>query len=168
MTAATAALTPSILVQLLEEAVSAVDHDVSVARERIAKVRDLLLGRASPRIDKGGLAPWQCKRVEELVEQRLEEPLRNDDLAGAVRLSAGYFCSAFRQSFGMSPHAFLLTRRIARAKALMRSGSGNLAEIALDCGFSDQAHFSRIFRQFSGTSPSAWRRAHAPVVEVAS
>jgi len=162
-----AAFAHPTLIQLLEEAVHAVEHDVSLARDRLAKVRDLLLGRTA-RADKGGLAPWQCKRVEELVEQRLEEPLRNDDLASAVRLSAGHFCTAFRQSFGMSPHAFLLTRRIERAKALMRAGGGSLAEIALDCGFSDQAHFSRIFRQISGSSPSAWRRAHAPIIAVAS
>ncbi|TWB45920.1 helix-turn-helix transcriptional regulator [Nitrospirillum pindoramense] len=151
--------------RLLEEAMHAVEHDVAQARDRIIQVRDLLLHRspekAAPEAVRGGLAPWQARRVTALIERRLDGTLCNEDLAVEAKLSTSHFCTAFRQTFGMSPHAFIISRRVERAKALMLDTDDALAEIADACGFADQAHFSRLFRQITGSSPASWRRANA-------
>ena len=75
-----------------------------------------------------------------------------------VRLSSSYFSRAFKVSFGCSPHSYILRRRIERAKFLMQGGDEPLAQVALECGLSDQAHLSRIFRRYVGCTPSRWRR----------
>jgi AraC family transcriptional regulator len=106
----------------------------------------------------GGLAPWQVLRVKALIEGRLAERLSLGDLAAAVRLSKTHFAKAFRKSFGDSPHVHLMKQRIVRAKHLMTTTGDHLAEIALACGLSDQAHLSRTFRRLEGDSPNAWRR----------
>jgi AraC family transcriptional regulator len=81
------------------------------------------------------------------------------DLARLVRLSVSHFARAFKYTFGYSPHAFLMRRRMERAQGLMLKSSVPLAQIALECGLSDQAHLSRLFLQFTGESPASWRRA---------
>ena len=83
------------------------------------------------------------------------------DLAVLARLSSYHFCRAFRDSFGASPHGYLMRRRVERAKGLMLTTNASLGQIAADCGLSDQAHFNKLFRRFVGESPGAWRRARA-------
>jgi transcriptional regulator GlxA family with amidase domain len=104
-----------------------------------------------------GLSNWQVKRVTEYVDERLEGPVRVDDLAAAAKLSAGHFRRAFSISFGMSPYAFVMQRRIARAQILLLAAEHEMGDIAFACGLSDHAHFSRLFRRFVGTTPSQWR-----------
>jgi AraC family transcriptional regulator len=109
----------------------------------------------------GGLATWQVNRVRAYVEENLEKPLKTSDLAAATRLSAGHFSRAFRMSFGRSPHAYVMIRRTEKAKHLMLLDDPvPLAEIALRCGLSDQAHLSRLFRKIVGDSPATWRRRY--------
>jgi AraC-like DNA-binding protein len=74
-------------------------------------------------------------------------------------LSAGHFSRTFRNSFGCSPLQYVMRRRMERAQGLMLSTNIPLAQIALDCGLSDQAHFSRLFRRIVGECPREWRRA---------
>lgn len=112
----------------------------------------------APRRACAGLAPWQQKRVRDLVEERMHESLSVVEMAAAARLSRSFFSRAFSASFGCSPHAYVMDRRIARAKALMQEGDEPLAQIAVACGLSDQAHLSRLFRRHAGMTPSAWRR----------
>ena len=81
-----------------------------------------------------------------------------DDLAAAAKLSVSRLCKVFRRSFGKSPHAYLITRRMARARTLMLESDISLAEIAFECGLADQAHFNRLFRQRVGITPGTWRR----------
>jgi AraC family transcriptional regulator len=109
----------------------------------------------------GGLAVWQMRRIQALVEARLETRVDVSELAAAVRLSPSHFTRAFKRSIGSSPYAYILERRIARAKALMVTTSDPLSDIALASGMADQAHFCRVFRRFVGESPSAWRRRSA-------
>ncbi len=106
----------------------------------------------------GGLAPWQIRRTQALMEARLEARLTTSELAAAVRLSKSHFATAFRQSFGEPPHLHLMKRRVERARHLMRTTDASLPEIALACGFSDQSHLSRLFRRLDGDTPSRWRR----------
>lgn len=108
-----------------------------------------------------GLAPWQVRRVMVHIEANLGESIRNRDLAALVRVSPFHFNVAFRNSVGHPPHEYVIRRRIERAQGLMLSTDTPLSEIAIECGFADQAHFTRQFRAICGETPAAWRRARA-------
>lgn len=108
-----------------------------------------------------GLAPWQVRRVMVHIEANLGESIRNKDLAALARVSTFHFNVAFRNSVGRPPHEYLIQRRIERAQGLMLSTDTPLSEIAIECGFADQAHFTRQFRSVCGETPAAWRRARA-------
>jgi AraC-like DNA-binding protein len=109
---------------------------------------------------RGGLAPWQEKRARELLESDLSGEFPLSRLALECGLSVRHFTRAFRQSFGTPPHRYLLKRRIERARDLLRNPRLSLLEVALACGFSDQSHFTRLFRASTDMSPGAWRRQH--------
>ena len=118
--------------------------------------------RRSPRVPeqvRGGLAPWQIRKVTSHVEAHLDRPIRREELVTLVRLNPSYFGRAFRNSFGEPPHEYVIRRRVERAQGLMLSTDAPLSEIAVDCGLADQAHLMRLFRRIAGENPSAWRRA---------
>src|SRR5690242_1873749 len=82
----------------------------------------------------GGLAPWHVKRVLAYIEANPETPLRASDLAAVTRFSVGHFSRAFRITFGQPPHAFVMTRRVEKAKQLiLLEDLIPLAEIARRC-----------------------------------
>jgi AraC family transcriptional regulator len=114
-------------------------------------------GRAEP--VRGGLAPWQIRRVTTYIEAHLVETIRNRELAAMVRLSSFHFCRAFRESFADSPHRYIVRRRVERAQELMLTTSVPLAQIAVSCGMADQAYLSKLFRRIVGETPRSWRRA---------
>jgi len=105
-----------------------------------------------------GLAPWQASRAAAYVERQLETTIRVVDLARAARLSPSYFSRAFKTTFGLSPQKYVVERRLTRAKRIMLTTNEPLCGIAATCGFSDQAHLSRVFRRRIGAPPNAWRR----------
>ncbi|HEY4166704.1 MAG TPA: AraC family transcriptional regulator [Reyranella sp.] len=105
-----------------------------------------------------GLCDWQIKRIVRLIDERIDQPIRVRDLAGAVRLSPSHFSRAFNRSLGTSPHAFVLGRRIAHARQLISTTAVPLSDIAFRCGLADQSHLCRAFRRETGTTPAAWRR----------
>ncbi|MDR6624430.1 AraC family transcriptional regulator [Caulobacter segnis] len=76
-----------------------------------------------------------------------------------AKLSPSYFARRFRQSFGQTFSQFVAHRRIERAQAMMVRSTSSLCQIALDCGFTDQAHFTRTFGGVIGSTPSRWRRS---------
>ncbi len=155
----------SVLAGLLEDADKAIDTDRQAARAFITRAAGLLQVEAAPAAEakparaSGGLAPWQMRRALAHIEMALPAVIPLQDLAGIAKLSPGYFSRAFKVSFGIAPHAYILGRRIERAQELMLTTSLPLARIALDCGFCDQAHFYRLFRRRTGASPASWRRA---------
>jgi AraC-like DNA-binding protein len=106
------------------------------------------------------LAPWQKRKVQRFIDEGLEGALPVEGLANLVSLSASYFCRAFKETFGEPPHAYIIKRRVERAKTLMLATSESLSQIALACGLVDQAHLCRCFRQVVGMTPGAWRRRH--------
>jgi AraC family transcriptional regulator len=110
---------------------------------------------------RGGLAPWQVRTLTTYIDANLNASLSCEVLARLTKLSVSHFARAFKCTFGYSPHVFLLRRRMERAQGLMLKSDAPLGQIAIECGFADQAHMSRLFRQFTGESPSAWRRARA-------
>ncbi|MBM0104901.1 helix-turn-helix transcriptional regulator [Steroidobacter sp. S1-65] len=108
----------------------------------------------------GMLARWQERRAKELIAENLTGNITLADLAKACELSIRHFTRAFRGSTGMSPHAWLLQLRVERAKQLLTTSRRMLADVALDCGFADQSHMTRIFQRSLQMSPGAWRRMH--------
>jgi AraC family transcriptional regulator len=106
----------------------------------------------------GGLAPWQMRRVVEVVE---ENPGANHTitmLAQECNLSSSYFARAFKETAGLAPHQWLTRKRIEHACRMLAQTSMELSEIALACGFVDQSHFSRVFTRQEKRSPGKWRR----------
>ncbi len=106
-------------------------------------------------------APCQIRRVKTHIEANLDATIRVKELAELVRLSSFHFCRAFRDSFGDSPHGYVMRRRVERAQGLMLTTDVSLGQIAAECGLADQAHFNKLFRRFVGESPGMWRRARA-------
>lgn len=106
------------------------------------------------------LAPWQTHKVRDFIDASLGAPIRLQACADQARLSASYFSRAFKASFGVTFGHYIRHRRVERAQQLMLLSGRSLAEIALACGFADQAHYCRVFRDAVGLSPKAWRRRH--------
>jgi AraC family transcriptional regulator len=123
---------------------------------------DAMLAEPTERqVYRGGLAPWQVRTLTTYIDANLNASLSCEVLARLANLSVSHFARAFKRSFGYSPHVFLLRRRMVRAQGLMLNSNAPLAQIAIECGFADQAHLSRLFLQFTGESPASWRRARA-------
>jgi AraC family transcriptional regulator len=159
------------LVQLLATATAALDSDHDAARICIQRAAELLQvsrnreghrGNDSTAL-RGGLAPWQVKRAAAYIEVNINSNIRVADLAGIVHLSISHFSRAFRRSFGENPHAYITRQRMRHAQVIMLSSWEPLARIALDCGMSDQAHFTRVFRKNVGINPGIWRRLFSTV-----
>lgn len=113
--------------------------------------------RASYR-DRAGLCDWQFKRVIAYLSTRIGSALRVSDLAAEVNMSPSHFTRAFTIRLGLSPYTFVMKQRIDHAQMLLLASDKSLAEIAFQCGLADQAHFSRLFRRFTGMTPTQWRR----------
>jgi AraC family transcriptional regulator len=109
---------------------------------------------------RGGLAPWQLRRVLDHLQTNLAENPTVAALARIAGLCPSYFRQAFKATTGTTPHQWLIEARCVRAKHLLLDSSMALAEIALEVGFCDQAHFTRCFRRVVGASPGGWRREH--------
>lgn len=109
-------------------------------------------------VARGGLAPWQMRRVTEYMEAHLGDPIQLSDFAQLVGMSRSHFSQAFRTTTGMPPHRWHLNARISRAQELLLDTTLSLADIALQTGFADQSHFTKSFQRQISTSPGAWRR----------
>ncbi len=106
----------------------------------------------------GGLAGWQVQRLRTHIDAHLSETIHVKDLSGVARRSTAHLCRAFKRTFGMTPHAYITARRLERAKSLMLESDEPLSVIAVSCGFTDQAHLSKLFRLHTGEAPGGWRR----------
>jgi AraC-like DNA-binding protein len=153
------------LVQLLETAKQDLERDRETAKALLAKASSILqseIDRRSGANDSGtgGLAGWQMTRVRAFIDKNLHGTIHTKDLSAVARRSAAHFARSFKQSFGESPHAYVMRRRLEKACHLMMTSSESLSQIALSVGFSDQSHLTKRFKQTLGQSPSNWRREH--------
>jgi AraC family transcriptional regulator len=115
----------------------------------------------TPQFSAGGLAPWQFRRIAAHVAAHIDQPLNVSTLAVLAKRSGAQFCRSFKVSVGQTPSAYVLQKRVDHAKRLMLQSRLPLAQIALACGFADQAHFSTRFRGMTGESPNRWRRTNS-------
>jgi AraC-like DNA-binding protein len=106
-------------------------------------------------------------RAKDLADARFFEPLDVNDMAAAAGLSRAHFSREFKQAFGSSPHAYLLTRRLERAAALLRTTDRSVADICLSVGSQSIGSFTTSFTRTYGLSPTAYRAAHPPASHMA-
>jgi AraC-like DNA-binding protein len=101
-------------------------------------------------------------RAKDLADARYREPLDVDDLARAAGLSRAHFSREFRRAFGEPPHAYLLTRRLERAAALLRTTDHSVVDICFAVGLQSVGSFTTSFTRTYGRSPTAYRAAYPP------
>ena len=151
------------VIALLDAAVCQLDHEQAV-HGAIVQAASLLRKQINSQAaegnsdERGRLIAWQARKVRDYIDSHITGPILVSDLCALVRLSEAHFSRSFKRAFGQSPHAFVLRRRLEFAAQFMLQTDVPLCDIALRCGFADQAHFSKHFRQANGLNPSAWRR----------
>jgi AraC family transcriptional regulator len=153
------------VVDLLNTATRQLDVNREAARASISRASSLLwveankdFERDATRAGRGALLGWQIRRVREYVDSHLNRRILVSDLSSVAQRSEAHFARAFKRTFSVSPHAYVLRRRVDKASHLMLVSDDCLSDIALACGMTDQAHFCNIFRQLTGQTPAAWRR----------
>ena len=106
-------------------------------------------------------------RARDLADARYQEPLGVADMASAAGLSRAHFSREFRRAFGETPHAYLLTRRLERAAALLRGTDRSVADICLCVGLRSVGSFTTSFTRTYGSSPTAYRSSFPPAAHYA-
>jgi len=99
---------------------------------------------------------FKLERAAEYIREHCTDLLKLEDICAAAQLSPSYLIRAFKQHYGMTPHAYLVNRRIQFAREQLRSGR-LIADVALEAGFADQAHFQRAFKQHLAATPGQYR-----------
>jgi AraC family transcriptional regulator len=115
-------------------------------------------GRMTPVEIGNGLPRIELEKLVAFVEEHLSIDLGLVELAALSGYSPDHFARLFKKSLGVSPHQFLVSRRVERAKTMLRDARHSLVEVAHACGFSSQAHFSGVFKQRTGVTPGVYRR----------
>jgi AraC-like DNA-binding protein len=106
---------------------------------------------------RSALQTWRLRRVQEYIRVHISDAIRLADLASAAGLTRMYFAAQFRARTGVRPHEYVLRQRIARALVLLIVTQTKIADVGLSVGFSNQAHFTTVFRRHMGTTPHRWR-----------
>jgi AraC family transcriptional regulator len=153
------------VVTLLDKAVrelqpSGVAHGTVL--EAAALIRKQIDPEIAQRVPDGGgrLLAWQARKVCDYIDSHITGPVPVADLCALIDRSEAHFSRSFKRTFGESPHAFVIRRRLELAARYMLQTDASLSDIALRCGFTDQAHLCKHFRQSTGQTPAAWRRSH--------
>ena len=129
---------------------------VNVACVRLAKRYAVSKLNAVPR--RGGLPDARLKRVLEYVDANLGKNITLAELSDLVNMSLYYFAVLFRKSTGLSPHRYVLNKRVERAKELLHDPKLSVLDVSLEVGFEHQNNFARAFRRLIGISPTQFRR----------
>jgi AraC family transcriptional regulator len=108
------------------------------------------------------LPVWWAGKVREYIDSHITDRVLAADLGALVGVSGTHFTRTFKRAFGVPPHAFVTRRRLELAARYMLQTDAPLSDIALQCGFTDQAHLGNRFREATGLSPAAWRRLREP------
>ena len=153
------------VIALLHAAMGHLDPE-QAAHDAIVEATSLLRRQVDPQpapavADQGKerLLAWQARKVLDYIDTHIMSRVAVADLCALVSRSEAHFSRAFRGTFGYSPHAFVVRRRVALAADYMYHTDMSLSDIALECGFVDHAHLCKHFRAVTGETPAAWRRA---------
>ena len=106
-------------------------------------------------------------RAKDLADARYFEPIGVDDMAHAAGLSRAHFSREFKRAFGESPHAYLLTRRLERAAALLRTTDRSVSDVCFSVGLRSLGSFTTSFARTYGLSPAAYRDSFPPAADLA-
>jgi AraC family transcriptional regulator len=141
-------------------------HPEQPARGAILEATSLLQRQVDPQpveraADDGKerLLVWQARKVLDYIDRHITGRVPVADLCALVGRSEAHFSRSFKGTFGHSPHAYVVRRRVELAAKHMLQTDMSLSDIALGCGFVDQAHLCKQFRVVIGETPAAWRRA---------
>jgi AraC family transcriptional regulator len=147
---------------VLDTAIDELDCRANPAKSTVLQAAALLREQVELREEAtvGGLLPRQARRVQDYIDAHLTDVVRVEDLSALIHLSVAHFSRSFKRTFGESPHAFVIKRRLKIATRFMLETEMSLTDIAFQCGFVDQAHFCRLFRKWTSATPGAWRRSH--------
>jgi AraC family transcriptional regulator len=153
------------VVALLDAAIGHL-HQEHAAHGAILEAASLLRRQVDPQPVEGAandgkqrLLAWQARKVLDYIDRHITSRVPVADLCALVLRSEAHFSRSFKNTFGCSPHAFVVRRRVALAAKYMLQTDMSLSDIALGCGFADQAHLSKQFRVVTEATPAAWRRA---------
>ena len=153
------------VISLLETAVGQLHGQEFAAQGKLLEATSLLRQQIDPPVARraldarGRLLAWQVRKVRDYIDSHITGPVLVADLCALIQRSEAHFSRSFKRTFGESPHAFLVRRRVELAAQFMLTTDAPLIDIALRCGFTDQAHLCKQFRQAAGETPAAWRRA---------
>ena len=111
----------------------------------------------SSEVRQNKLPDWRVKRVQDYIEANLATSIRLHDLSAVVGLSRAHFATQFRATMGCPPHTYILRRRIARAQRLLVQSGLSTADVALAVGFRTHSHFTAVFGEIVGETPTRWR-----------
>ena len=137
-----------MLIEALEQSLHvALVHSISESSGRVIKPPGVVLSTD------------RRKKVLDFIEDRLSHHITLADIASAAAMSPYHFTRAFRATMGITPVRFVWARRVVMAKTLLRDKRMPIAEVALECGFADQSHFTTAFRIGTGTTPAEYRKA---------
>jgi AraC family transcriptional regulator len=154
------------VISLLEAAVGQLHDQEHTAQGTVRKAASLLRQQFDPPATReipdgrGRLLAWQVRKVRDYIDGHITGPILVADLCALIQRSEAHFSRSFKRTFGESPHSCVVRRRVELAAQYMLATDSSLSDIALGCGFTDQAHLCKHFRQAVGQTPAAWRRAH--------
>jgi AraC family transcriptional regulator len=134
---------------------SAYGEALSVALS--ARVASLCASMPGERRHAAVLSAKQLAHVTNHVAKHLSDELTIDRLAALVNMSPFHFARCFKQTTGFTPHQFVIRERIARARALLSSGTQSIGDVAMALGFASQSHFADVYRRVTGTTPRSTR-----------
>jgi AraC family transcriptional regulator len=121
-------------------------------------VQNYAVSKPSLKFKANGLPKSQLERVIDYMKANLTQDLSILDLATLTNTSESHFSRSFKQSVGITPYQYLMQQRVERAKQLLKRQAISISDIALDCGFANQTHLTKVFRQMTGMTPKAYQK----------
>ena len=121
-------------------------------------VQNYAVSKFSLEFKANGLSQSQLERVIDYMKVNLTQDVSILDLATLTSMSASHFSRSFKQSVGVAPYQYLIQQRVGRAKQLLKQQTISISDIALECGFANQTHLTKVFRQMTGITPKAYQK----------
>jgi AraC family transcriptional regulator len=153
------------VISLLDVAVGQLQDQEHPAERVLLEAAKLLRQQIDPQVaglaydGRGRLLAWQARKIRDYIDANITGPVLIRELCAIIQRSEAHFSRSFKRTFGEPPHAFVIRRRLELAAQYMLDTDSSLSDISLRCGFSDQAHLCKHFRQLIGQTPASWRRA---------